>query len=255
MQVTFLGVGEACDPDLFNTSLLIQTGGQEPGHVLLDCGFTGAHRFFAQLDDPEKPEALWISHFHGDHYFGAPLLLLRLWEMQRQNPLIILGPPGLEDVLSRAMDLAYPNFRSKLGYPIEYHQVGPADELDLLDCRWSFAWSEHGRDNLALRLDDGRASVYYSGDGGPSPACRTMAAGCSLIVQESYLVQDEIAGHGSVRSSLDLARRAGAPQLALVHMQRQERRRFAPVFQAEYRTLQDVQVLLPEPGQNLLLEG
>ena len=96
LLVTFLGVGEACDERLPNTSVLIQPQNKETGSLLLDCGFTVPASFFAYNQDPEDLSAIWISHFHGDHFFGLPLLLLRLYEEGRRAPLpcknwLILG--------------------------------------------------------------------------------------------------------------------------------------------------------------------
>jgi ribonuclease BN (tRNA processing enzyme) len=254
MQTTFLGVGEACDPQLLNTSLLMWAGPKGDTCILLDCGFTAAHRFFAHIEDPDDLDALWISHFHGDHFFGVPLLLLRLWEMQRRSPLIILGPSGVEEIVGQAMDLAYPNVRSKMQYPLDFREVGPSDVLELLGGQWHFARTEHPRENLALRLGFGGKALYYSGDGQPSPASRELAAGCQLIVQESYLIEHEVAGHGSVAASLDLAREAGGERLALVHMQRDERRRYARIFQAEVEKTPDLGLLLPLPDDSVDIE-
>jgi len=57
MKVTFLGVGESCDPGRFNTSVLLTLGdGQQ---ALLDCGFSVPHRYFALNDHPESLAVVW----------------------------------------------------------------------------------------------------------------------------------------------------------------------------------------------------
>lgn len=116
---SFWGVGEACDPERFNTSLLVLSGSKNH-YILLDCGFTTPHRYFADCSEPNQLDALWISHFHGDNFFGVPLLLLRFWEMGRTRPLLSVGPPGLAEKVAQAVDLAYPCFVAPLviGYGI-----------------------------------------------------------------------------------------------------------------------------------------
>ena len=78
MRVIFAGVGEAFDENLGNTTVLVTTGsGKRKRQILLDCGFTGAHAFWKASQDPMDLDAIWVSHFHGDHFFGVPLVLLR----------------------------------------------------------------------------------------------------------------------------------------------------------------------------------
>ena len=48
MEIHFLGVGEACDGSQPNTAILLRTDAeQRAGRILLDCGFSVPHRFFA----------------------------------------------------------------------------------------------------------------------------------------------------------------------------------------------------------------
>ena len=111
MEIQFLGVGEACDEEHPNTSLLVTTS--KGGSFLLDCGFTTPHIYFGLHRQVDELDAVWISHFHGDHFFGIPLLLLRFWEMGREKRLIIAGQDGVKEKVHSAMELAYPGFIDK----------------------------------------------------------------------------------------------------------------------------------------------
>ena len=140
MKVIFTGVGEAFDENLPNTSLLVLANNQiKKRQVLLDCGFTAAHTFWQTSPDPMGLDAVWISHFHGDHFFGLPLLLLRFWEEKRTRPLTIIGQPGVVDKVLGAMELAYPGFYAKVAFRIDFVEVRPGRDLDLFDLHWSFA--------------------------------------------------------------------------------------------------------------------
>jgi ribonuclease Z len=174
MRVVFLGVGEACDERLPNTSLWIQTQvDKQRKSVLLDCGFTVPSLYWQKTSNPEDLDALWISHFHGDHFFGVPALLLRFWEMKRTKPLVIVGQSGVESILRQAMELAYPGFIKKLAYPIEFNEMEPGQRVRAVGLEWRTAQSNHGQKNLAVRIEDGQHSVFYGGDGPsswPKPA-------------------------------------------------------------------------------------
>ncbi len=113
MQVHFAGVGEACEESLPHTSLLVYT--RKPRRcILLDCGFTSPPGVFRSIDSPEEIDAVWISHFHGDHVFGLPLLLHRMREAQRNRPLLLAGQSGTLERVQRLADLAYPGLPEKI---------------------------------------------------------------------------------------------------------------------------------------------
>lgn len=251
MEVLFLGVGEACDPVHLNTSLLVKPRGAMTCTAMLDCGFTVPHRYFLGCDDAEQLEALWLSHFHGDHFFGVPLLLLRFWEMGRRSPLRVLGPAGVADRVTTAMNLAYPGFLDKLTFPVEFSAVADNEVKEAAGFRWRSAVCDHSQEARAVRLDDGKTSLFYSGDGRPTPATATLALGCDCIVHEAFSFAEELIGHGSVPGSIDFARQAGVNLLALVHLQRVERQRYAGQIEALAKTLRPLRVVLPGVGERL----
>lgn len=251
MEITFLGVGESCDPDYPNTSLLVRAGSDgSRRELLLDCGFTVPHLYFARQNDPEQLDGVWISHFHGDHFFGVPLLQLRLREMGRRRPLVIMGQPGVGRKVSQAMELAFPGFAERLGYSIDFRELEPGRSLDLLGFEWQAAEGAHSQPALAVRIKHLGGSLYYSGDGRPTPETIELAAGCQLAVQEAFYLREEAGGHGSVRRCLEFARQARVGRLAMVHLERRTRRRLAEIEEL-IRQAADLHVFLPETGHEL----
>ncbi|ROQ92279.1 MBL fold metallo-hydrolase [Desulfosoma caldarium] len=230
VSVEFLGVGEACDETQPNTSLLLRA---RPAHnpttsvqILLDCGFSVPHRYFHACSDPETLDAVWISHFHGDHFFGMPLLLLRFWEMKRLKPLTVVCQPGGLQRLLDAMDLAYPGFAKKLTFALHEVALDAGGTAHVHDITWRAAQTEHGQKNLSVRIDGGDWSLFYSGDGRPTAETQTLAQGCTLAVHEAFALNGDhlMPGHGTIQGCLDWARAAGVHRLALVHIQRDVRR-------------------------------
>ncbi len=251
MKVVFLGVGEACDETLPNTSIWLQAEGDSGGwqSILLDCGPTVTPLYFRQTTDPDNLDAVWISHFHGDHFFGVPTLLLRLWEMKRRKPLILAGPSGIEQVIQATMDLAYPGFLNKLTYRLVFEEMEPQrGDSAMLGLRWRTAQNGHGQRDLAIRIDNETASIFYSGDGSPTPDTLALARGCHLIIHEAFDVEENTPGHGTVQKCIAFAREAAARSLALVHIQRDVRkRRYGEILQIVERA-DDFRVTIPAPG-------
>lgn len=254
MRVVFLGVGEACDERLPNISIWVQT--QVDGKrksVLLDCGFTVPPLYWRQTADPEDLDALWISHFHGDHFFGVPALLLRFWEMKREKPLALIGQTGIEELVHRAMDLAYPKFMEKLTYPVDFIRAEAGKNVEAVGLTWRFAENGHPQPDLAVRIEDGKRSIFYSGDGAPTEQTLALAKGSDLVIHEAFRLEQIIPGHGTMRKCVDFAREAGVGALALVHVQRDERRdRYSEIADFLDR-IEDIHAILPEPDDELEL--
>lgn len=251
MKITFLGVGEACDPQRPNTSILVDAEDDARNQLLLDCGFTTPHQYFGMISDPELLDALWISHFHGDHFFGVPLLLLRFWEMQRLKPLIITGITGIQKKICHVMELAYPGFINKIQYHLHFVELEPGATIELAGFSWDTAVNEHSQTDLALCLKRNGKSVYYSGDGRPLPAGAELAHGCDLLIHEAYRIRGETPGHGSVQATIEFAKQVGARRLALVHLSHDELARNDALLRQLIENVKDISVLLPNSGFTL----
>ena len=261
MQATFVGVGEAFDETLPNTSLFLAgVCGEDRKTILMDCGFTAAAAFFAcqAIPGPDReqgPDAVWISHFHGDHFFGLPYLLARLHEAGRECPLLLVGGEGVEDKVTSAVRLAYPNLLEKLAYPLRFASVAPGEAFSMCGFSARTALTGHGAPCLALRLETPLGALYFGGDGAPTEACRELANGCVLIVQEAYGVEAGPPGHCSVAEAIALgetAVRDGA--LALVHIRRDVRRTRTEAIQTRLSAA-GVRAFLPEPGAIFMAEN
>jgi ribonuclease Z len=71
------------------------------GRVLLfDCGEGTQMRFIHAGLKITRIDAVFITHFHGDHYFGLPGLLATLSMINREDPLAIVGPAGIGETIA-----------------------------------------------------------------------------------------------------------------------------------------------------------
>ncbi|MDY7001900.1 MAG: ribonuclease Z [Thermodesulfobacteriota bacterium] len=252
MKVIFTGTGEAFDEHLPNCSVWIEAHGNEgKKSLLLDCGFCAPFSYWRNVKNPLDLDGLWISHFHGDHFFGTPALLLRFWEEGRTKPLTVLGQTGVQEKIFQAMDMAYPGFRRKMAFAVNFIEVSANKNISALGLDFGFAETEHSQTNLAVRVDDNAASVFYSGDGRPTDATLDLAQGCDLIIHEAFRIEPDTPGHGTVQGALDFARKAGANTLALVHVQRDVRRGRHDEIMKLLQETKDLKAVLPKPGDML----
>ncbi len=88
--------------------------------LLLDCGEGTQHQMRRAALRPHRLSLVCISHLHGDHLHGLPALLGTLSLCNRQQPLTLIGPPGLATYLDtlRSLQVIYPDF------PIHLHECG-----------------------------------------------------------------------------------------------------------------------------------
>jgi len=249
MEILFLGVGEACDSNHGNSSVLVTT---ENNTILLDCGFSVPHRFFGVCNDPNCLDSIWISHFHGDHFFGLPLLLLRFWEMKRTRPLQIISQEGLAEKITAALELAYPGFADKLSFPIQLHIIKPGTPLQCKDITLQATRTIHSQCNYGLLLDDGKHRLYYSGDGRPTPEVSQLARGCDLALHEAFTLENSMHSHGSVSGCLQLMEEAQIKQLALIHLERKTRKNQRDAIDTFLQN--NPGVFLPTEGDTIILD-
>jgi ribonuclease Z len=99
-EATFLGTGNFLangrywNSFVLDRSLLVEPSPTAMPH-LRRCGLAAA-----DLD------VVAISHFHADHTFGWPFLLLELLRHHDERPVHVVGPPGLRDFLHGMTDTA-----------------------------------------------------------------------------------------------------------------------------------------------------
>ena len=91
------------------TSLMARYNGKS---ILIDCG-EGTQVGIKEIGWSFKPiDVICFTHYHADHISGLPGLLLTLGNAQRTEPLLLVGPKGLERVVTAlrviAPDLPFP---------------------------------------------------------------------------------------------------------------------------------------------------
>lgn len=96
---------------------------------LIDCG-EGTQINLSTYDiKRSKIKNIFISHLHGDHYFGLVGLLTSYALLGREHPLTIFCPEGLPEMVNiqiKASD-------GYLGYPIHFHIIDPEKNALIFD--------------------------------------------------------------------------------------------------------------------------
>jgi ribonuclease Z len=158
-RITFLGTGAGRPTKERNVSAVGLSLEQESGWYLFDCG-EGTQRQIMQSGlSGGKLKTIFITHLHGDHYYGLPGLLDSRKMDRITKALTIYGPKGIEAYLNCVMDTS----TEKLGYPLHiieyesYREIAfPHFSLSVLPLHhsiesYAFSIKEH---TVSNRLDE-----------------------------------------------------------------------------------------------------
>jgi ribonuclease Z len=121
LSVIFLGTGGSVPTARRATaSVLVARGGER---LLFDCG-EGTQRQLQRSLGLVQVDEIYLTHFHADHFLGLPGLLKTYELTDRQAPLTVYGPPGLEGLFT-----AMSRIMGKVRYPLDLVEVEPGEAM------------------------------------------------------------------------------------------------------------------------------
>ncbi|MCB0324394.1 MAG: hypothetical protein KDD69_12515 [Bdellovibrionales bacterium] len=228
ITIEILGCGDAFDVR-FGTSASLVTASKDGQSVQLmfDCGYQTPVAYLAQQPPVDSLDALYVSHFHGDHVLGISILLAYfVYQGPRSRPFTIVGQPGVKRVVEQLCDIAHPRMLSAI--PFELRFLETTEPVHVGPLELSFAQTIHGLPNFAARLTCGSSIAALSGDGQITKESRELYEGASVLVHEGYGWSGSYPKHQAVDELLEMLADSETLQtLVLVHCSGSERRKIA----------------------------
>jgi len=124
MKLTILGCHSATPHENKNpTAQLLDIKGHR---FLIDCGEGTQVQLRKAKVSFVHIKHIFISHLHGDHFYGLPGLVSSFRLLGREAPLHIYGPKGIKEALTLLLKLA----NSWTNYPLHFHEL----ESDVSEC-------------------------------------------------------------------------------------------------------------------------
>lgn len=103
------------------TSLMARFNGSS---ILIDCG-EGTQIAIKEKGWSFKPiDVVCFTHYHADHISGLPGLLLTMGNAERTEPLTLIGPKGLERVVTALRTIA-----PELPFEIRYMEINGPEQI------------------------------------------------------------------------------------------------------------------------------
>ncbi len=110
-------------PNRWLTSLMLRYNGKG---VLIDCGEGTQIAIREKGWSFHSIDVILFTHYHGDHISGLPGLLLSMGNAERTEPVKVVGPKGLERVVSALRVIA-----PELPFTLEFHEInGPEEDFE-----------------------------------------------------------------------------------------------------------------------------
>ena len=112
--------------DRHQTAQVLTVGNAQ---YLLDCGEGTQSRLMEHKLRHQRLQTIFISHLHGDHYFGLFGLLGTMHLNGRTEPLQLFGPAGLDEVLTMQFRHSFTQLSFELNFTaVDTTQFAPIYE-------------------------------------------------------------------------------------------------------------------------------
>lgn len=117
MKITILGCYSATPRTITNpTSQVLELNNQM---YLIDCGEGTQVQLRKHKIKFSRIDRIFISHLHGDHFFGLIGLISTFSLLNRQNDLHVYGPKGIKDIILLQIKLS----KSYTSYNLYFHEL------------------------------------------------------------------------------------------------------------------------------------
>lgn len=188
------------DPERSGPAVAVIAGGRP---YLVDCGPGVVRRAEAArlagvtaLDMPNLSR-LFVTHLHSDHTTGFADLILTPWVLEREDPLVVFGPPGTRSMAEHLLAAYADDIEMRIhgsqpqnptGIEVDVHEVEPGEIYHDDNVKVTAFAVRHGSWSHAFgyRFDTADRSIVITGDTVATDAVVEACDGCDVLVHEVY---------------------------------------------------------------------
>lgn len=220
LTLQFLGSGDAFGSGgRFQACIHVRT---TSASLLLDCGASSIVAMKRFGVAPNDVGAILISHVHGDHFGGIPFFILDAQFLsKREGPLLIAGPPGIEERVRTAQEALFANSsKTEQKFEIRFAEWQDRVPTDIAGVRVTPFEVVHGSGAppSGLRLEADGRTVAYSGDTEWTPALVDLSRDADLFICEANFYEKAVRFHLDYNTLMSHRGELTCKRLVLTHM-------------------------------------
>ena len=122
LDICLLGTGGMMPlPYRYLTSMMARYNGKS---ILVDCGESTQVAMKEKGWSPKPIDIMCFTHYHADHISGLPGMLLTMGNAEKKTPLIMIGPKGLQRVVSALRVIA-----PELPFELEFVELSEPNQI------------------------------------------------------------------------------------------------------------------------------
>jgi len=232
-SVTILGNNSAVPAyERLPTSQLVHLDNQK---FLVDCGEGTQLQLMRYKIKYSRISHIFISHLHGDHYFGLIGLINSFGLLNRQQDLVVFGPSPLKKIIELQLEVA----STRLPFSLEIKEItGPGplletDEIEIgcfatdhrITC-YGFSFCEKTITRKRLAAHGQPRRYAYCADTRYNESLLDHIGNYDLVYHEATYLDDqrekaELRFHSTAKQAALLAQKAQAKRLLLGHFSSQ----------------------------------
>jgi ribonuclease Z len=180
LRLAFLGTGAAFSPERYNGAVVVN------GRLLLDGGAPLLPHMHRCGVDPGAIDAVFLTHFHGDHTLGLPpFVLYRVFVDPR--PITFVGPAGIEARMEALFDVSWGQDWKKAmrnRFKVTYQDAQPSGSA--AGYKYESIKLDHGTsgsNGYRIKIDD--KILAYSGDTEATAPLDDLVDGADVAIVEA----------------------------------------------------------------------
>jgi ribonuclease BN (tRNA processing enzyme) len=200
-HVVLLGTGTPnADPDRSGPALAVVVNDTaylvDAGPGVVRRAAAAARQGIPALEAPRLTR-VFVTHLHSDHTTGLPDLIFTPWVLEREAPLEVFGPPGIEEMAAHLEAAWAADVRQRIdgvqpqnatGWKVRTRVVEPGMVYEDANVRVSAFTVPHEDwpHAFGYRFETRDRVIVVSGDTRPSDAVVEACGGCDVLVHEVY---------------------------------------------------------------------
>ena len=183
LDLAFVGSGNAFAPQRCWSGFFLN------GRYAFDAPPTALMNLKKLGADLAAIDVILLSHFHADHYFGIPFLLLEYaYRTRRRTDLTIVGPPGVEENVEKLVELGYRGLaQHDFDFRRRYVEITDGATGEVNGLAYRAVQVKHAEGQLecfGYQVTTGGRTLGYTGDTSWCDGLLTLAQGVEVLVAD-----------------------------------------------------------------------